>query len=117
MNGKISITLGGELRHLWFNNYSRGEVKNLYGIDPSEIGKAFFEKAQANPFRAFEDLLWMGFIGYYYGSRQEMPYSKQQIAEWVAEADNDELVRVWNLWTEWSGVRELLSANEKKSPS
>jgi len=114
MNGKVQIQLGGQTRWLWFNNYSREELGKVYGTDPLVAGKLFAEQLQANAIRAFSFLVWAGLMGHEYGNMQDPTYTKQEVAGWVATCEVDELMKVWDVWLDHSGMRELISS-EKKS--
>ncbi|SKA29759.1 hypothetical protein SAMN04488128_103169 [Chitinophaga eiseniae] len=98
MHGKIKITLGGQVVDLYFNNYSKAELGNLFGLDPIEAGIKIAEEIKANHMRACAKLIYSALIGYYSAKDMDCPYSRQQVIEWAAELSDADVVQVWECW-------------------
>ncbi|ACU61361.1 hypothetical protein [Chitinophaga pinensis] len=116
MNGRIEITLGGKLRQLRFNNYAKEELGNFLSKDPVEGTKELIELLQSNPLKAIKNLTYCGLVGHYEAREMERDFTKQDVAEWVGDADDKDLSDVFNCWlntTQWRSIIPEQKATEE----
>lgn len=121
MHGKIKITLGGQVVDLYFNNYSKAELGNMFGVDPLEASMKIAEEIKANHMRACAKLIYSALIGYYAAKDMDCPYSRQQVAEWAADMSGEDTLKVWETWKESIDIPQILpeqsnGAGKKKKP-
>lgn len=114
MNGKIEISLGGHKRHLWFNNYAKGSLGGLYGLDPLEAGDKLITQMQANYMRAIADLVYCGLEGHHEATDTSKDYTKKEILLWCAEMSEEDAVKVFNTWLHASQLREIVKTEVKE---
>lgn len=121
MHGKIKITLGGQVVDLYFNNYSKAELGNMFGVDPLEASMKIAEEIKANHMRACAKLIYSALIGYYAAKDMDCPYSRQQVAEWAADMSGEDTLKVWETWKESIDIPQILpeqsnGTGKKKRP-
>lgn len=122
MHGKIKIELGGQQVDLYFNNYSKAEIGNLFGLDPLEAGIKIAEEIKTNHMRACAKLIYSALIGYYSAKDMDCPYTREQVMEWAAEMKDSDILLVWECWKESIEIPKILpeqsngSASKKKKP-
>lgn len=114
MTGKIEITLGGNKRTLWFNNYAKGALGAIYGIDPLEAGDKLITQMQSNHMRGIADLIFAGLEGFHEATDTERGYTKKNVLMWCAEAEEEDIVKVFNTWLEFSQIRNLIKTEQKE---
>lgn len=105
---KIQITLGGQARNLWFNNYAKGALGGIYGLDPMEATEKLLDDIKANYVKAIENMVSAGLEGYHEATDTEKDYTRKDIKAWVADATDEDMVMVFNTWLSVSEVRNLI---------
>lgn len=108
MNGIIEIQLGGQQRTLRFNNYAKAELGNIYGADPMEAAQNLLERLKDNYVRTMADLVYCGLTGSYYAKALDRDFTRADVAEWMADAEDAEIVKVFTAWTESTGIRQII---------
>lgn len=113
MNGRIQLKIGDETIQLWFNNFSKVELGksllttvNGYPAKPNEIEflQAIQKKATENHLVLLRDVVFAGVIGHAYGTDNLIQYTKPQIAEIIATANQDDLYEVWTTFMDAMGM-------------
>ncbi len=120
MSGITEINLGGKIVTLRFNNWQKEALGKLYGTDPLEAGRKMQERLEESILLVSCDLIYTGMVGNYRVQLKDIDFTIDQIVEWVADADNADIARVFNEWLGSSGQRNLLpgaDAGKKKQPS
>ena len=117
----VEIKLGGKYRTLRFNNYQKEALGKLYGNDPIESGRLLGEKWATSAIRAAADLVYTGLIGDYEAKLKDRDFSREDVAEWVGEASDEDLAKVINTWSETDAVRTIIQSKngaetKKKQP-
>lgn len=119
----VEIKLGGKYRTLRFNNYQKEALGKLYGSDPIESGQILSERWGQSALRVAADLIYTGLIGDYEAKLKDRDFSREDVAEWVGEASDQDIARVVNAWSETDAVRAIIKAKngsedtgKKKSP-
>jgi hypothetical protein len=113
MNGIIEIQLGGQLRTIRFNNYAKAELGNIYGLDPLEAGQKLGERMQDNYVRAIADLVYAGLTGAYYAKGHDRDFTRADVAEWVAEAADTDMAKVFTTWIDATGIRQIIKQQQQ----
>lgn len=108
MNGRIEITLGGKIRTLRFNNYAREQMGRIFQGDPLEAVKMILDKLKDYPTKAMVDLVYAGLVGAYEARETPIDFVRADVAEWVGDADNAELGKVFDTWVDSSKLREII---------
>ncbi len=98
MNGKIEILLGGKLRSLRFNNYQKEALGKLYGKDPLQCQKIIAEKWGDSILRMGVDLIYTGLIGDYEAKLKDRDFTREEVAEWVGDASDEDVATVIKEW-------------------
>ncbi|PUZ21807.1 hypothetical protein DCC81_24785 [Chitinophaga parva] len=111
MNGIFEIELGGQLRQLRFNNYARAELGNVFGLDPLEAGQKAAEMFASNYMLAIAYVVFAGLTGAVYATFGTRDFTREQVAEWVGEANVSDLVTAFNMWRQSNEPRELIESN------
>lgn len=120
VNKKLEITLGGEVRQLWFNNFAVFELQKAYGSEQSEIMKRISERANENFLLVLIDLIEVGMKGQTLAMR--LPSHAVNINEIVASEDLANLMKIWHevwgVFTEHMGMNlpEDKAAKKKVKP-
>jgi len=117
MHGKVEITLGGEKHKLFFNNYAKAELSNQYGPDLREAAVKIGQDIINNYMRALSKVVFAGFVGFYGSMEQDVPFSRPQIAEWVGDASDEDLLNVYNCWRDSDYIRQILPQNDQVNGS
>lgn len=119
----VEIKLGGKYRTLRFNNYQKEELGRLYGSDPVESSQILSQKWAKSAMRAASDLIYTGLVGDYEAKLKDRDFTREDVAEWVGDAEDQEIAKVVNAWAETDAVRSIIKAKngqesdaKKKSP-
>lgn len=104
----VEIQLGGKYRTLRFNNYQREALGRLYGKDPIECSQILAEKWANSAIRAAADLIYTGLIGDYEAKLKDWDFTREDVAEWVGEAADQDIANVVNAWSETDAVRSII---------
>lgn len=119
----VEIKLGGKHRTLRFNNYQKEELGRLYGSDPVESSQILAQKWAKSAMRAACDLIYTGLVGDYEVKLKDRDFTREDVAEWVGDAEDQEIAKVVNAWAETDAVRSIIKAKngeegdaKKKSP-
>lgn len=115
MNGIIEIQLGGQRRTIRFNNYAKAELGNIYGIDPLEAGQKLGERMQDNYVRTIADLVYAGLTGAYYAKGLDRDFTRADVAEWIADAADTDMAKVFTTWVEATGVRQIIKQQQQSA--
>lgn len=108
----ITINLGDKLRTLRFNNYQKEALGKLYGKDPLECAKIIADKWETSLMRAGADLIYTGLIGDYEARLKDLDFTRENVAEWVGDASDEDVAAAIKAWWEANQVRLLIK--EKK---
>lgn len=108
----ITIKLGGQLRSLRFNNYQKEALGKLYGKDPLECAKIIADKWETSLMRAGADLIYTGLIGDYEAKLKDLDFTREDVAEWVGDASDEDVAAAIKAWWEVNQVRLIIK--EKK---
>jgi len=117
------IQLGGKYRSIRFNNWQKEALGKLYGADPLEAGQKMLERWGDSMMSLAADLVYTGLIGDYRVKLRDIDFSREEVMEWVGDAQNEDLATVINAWSETEAVRTLIKASngsvsdEKKRPA
>lgn len=109
MNGIVEIMIGGKLRTLRFNNYQKEALGKLYGKDPLECVQILTERWGNSSLRVAADLIYTGLIGDYEVKLKDRDFTREDVAEWVGEALDEDVAAVINAWSETDAVRTLIT--------
>jgi|GEM_PF-2186593 len=119
----VEIQIGGKYRTIRFNNWQKEALGKLYGADPLEAGQKMVERWGDSLLSLAADLVYTGLIGDYRVKLKDLDFTREQVMEWVGDADDKELATVINTWSETEAVRTLIKATngtetegKKKSP-
>lgn len=116
MSNIIEVQLGGGLRTLRFNNWQKEALGNILGKDPLIAGKILAKKAKESPLDALCDLVYTSLIGDYRVQRKNLDFTPATVAEWLGEADINELGAVFTAWLDSSGLRKLIPTQPEENP-
>lgn len=108
MHGKVEITLGGEKRKLFFNNYAKAELSNQYDTDLRQAAIKIGQDIQSNYMRALSKVVYAGLVGFYAARDEDNPLSRSDVAEWVGDATDEDLLNVYNCWRDSDYIRQIL---------
>lgn len=114
MNGRIEIMLGGKLRSLRFNNYAKEELGRVFKGDPLDATKTFIDKLSESPLSAMKTLVYSGMVGHYEARELERDFTRADVAEWVGDAEDNDLANVFNCWLDTTQLRSLLPENKQE---
>ena len=114
-NGRIEILLGGKLRTLRFNLYAKEELGRIYGQDPLQALRTMVAEWKEQPMRAMRKLAYAGLVGAYEAAVKDVDFTAQDVAEWVGDAEDNDISRMFNTYLDTTKLRTLLPAEEKKS--
>lgn len=110
MNKKLELDLGEKTYQLWFNNYAIAELQKMYGVKQNEIMNNIIKRGQENYFLLISDLVKAGIKGYALAKEETTP--KINIQELVGEADQNELVKILEVFYDVMGVN--IEKDDKK---
>jgi len=102
INKKLEITLGGEKRQLWFNNFAVFELQKMFGVQQGDVLKSVMERAEDNYLLLVSDLIKAGLKGYAYANDQGAP-DTSKLNTLIADGDLTELLQVWEVFFEHMG--------------
>jgi hypothetical protein len=106
----VEIKLGGKYRTLRFNNYQKEALGKLYDNDPIESSRLLGEKWATSALRAAGDLIYTGLIGDYEAKLKDRDFTREDVAEWVGDASDEDLAKVINTWSETDTVRTIIQS-------
>ena len=93
---EIEVILGGEKIQVWFNIFSRYELKAMYKPkDDIDFAKKLAEKANENELMVAIDLLKAGIKGAAMARKQTTPDVYDKIELLIAEMDMESLFSLW----------------------
>jgi len=114
MDGVFEVFLGGETRHLKFNNFAHVEIaKQLFGnqnklaVSPMDVLDKMEEIAQENTMLLMKILVYAGCVGKEYEEGFTAATKQQDVGKWIAEADQESLIGIWDCFLEAMGVGSL----------
>ncbi|WP_343692763.1 hypothetical protein [Chitinophaga sp.] len=107
-SGIIELELGGKARTLRFNNWQKEALGKIVGTDPLEAGQLISSKLNESPLLVVCDLVYTGLIGNYRVQMKDLDFTRQDVAEWIGDADNAILGKVFDAWLDASGLRQIL---------
>lgn len=116
------IELGGQIRTLAFNNYSKEALGRLYGIDPMEATQKMSSDWSESLLTLACDVIYCGLIGHCRLTRASVDFKIKDVSEWVASGDEREIAKALNAWGSTEEVRSLIQLGgkgeeaKKKSP-
>lgn len=108
MHGKVEITLGGEKHKLFFNNYAKAELSNQYDTDLRQAAIKIGQDIMNNYMRALSKVVYAGMVGFYAAMDEDNPFTRAQVAEWVGDASDEDLLNVYNCWRDSDYIRQIL---------
>lgn len=106
--------LGGKLRSLRFNNYAKEELGRIFGKDTLEGTQSLIDKLTHSPLKAMVDLVISGMIGHYEARELERDFIRADVAEWIGDADDNDLAGVFKCWLDTTELRSLLPDNKQE---
>lgn len=106
--------LGGKLRSLRFNNYAKEELGKIFGKDTLEGTQALIDMLSNSPLKAMKGLVYSGMVGHYEARDMEIDYTRADVAEWVGDAEDNDLANVFSCWLDTTQLRSLLPENKQK---
>lgn len=110
MTKQIELEILGQKRLLVFNNYARVEIANSISVSKGDIDKPsdFLERIkevyQHNYLLLLKKIIYAGHVGDCYRRQDATDLTKDQIAEWVADADTSILFDAFNVFLDSQGV-------------
>ena len=115
LNKKMEITLGGEVRQLWFNNYAAFELREMFGVDQAGILQAVIERSKENYLLLLADLIKVGLKGHSLAMNGTTPEIVDKVNMLVADADINELMKVWEVFFDTIGGNVKQEPDKKKA--
>lgn len=121
MNRIIEIDIKGERRALVFNNYARLEIARVLNLDPLHILDAIERMSQRNNLLLLKTLVYAGHCGDCYRRQDTTDLTREEIGEWIGEADEETLYSVFTAFMESEGfgipaAKEDDKKKAKKTP-
>lgn len=104
MHGIAEITIKGKKEQLKFNNFSTAELEKYFipqgggDLTQFDLNVAIAERWEQNPMLLMKNLVWAGLVGHYYVKQDFCPYTKEEIAEFVANGSKEELLPIFQIW-------------------
>lgn len=114
LNKKIQVRNGKDVFQLWFNNYSTAEIASIFGVEDKHVLKVCVEKLKTNFLILAGDLFLAGYKGQKLATSQPVDLTREDVSEIVATANEDDLVKVWNVFFEHIGGNEPKDKKPKK---
>lgn len=114
MNRIIEVEIKGVKRALVFNNYARLEIARVLNLDPLHILDAIEEMSSRNNLLLLKTLVYAGHCGDCYRRQDTTDLSREEIGEWIGEADEDSLYAVFTAFMESEGLGLPATKEESK---
>ncbi|MGA8762446.1 MAG: hypothetical protein WB562_06110 [Candidatus Sulfotelmatobacter sp.] len=87
----------------------------IYGIDPVESAKKILDELNAGDYlRVFSRIVFCGLVGDFNSKDIDMPYTRAQISEWIAEMNMNEFEPVWKCWQDTLILPEIIKDQNQK---
>ena len=110
MNGTIKLNLGGEDRILRFNNFSAIELAKI--IYKDEMAKPDMDDLlqrvndlnTKNHYLLIKTLIYAGIIGNDYVIGFNESVTPEEVGEWIADLDEENIYKVWVTFWDAMGV-------------
>lgn len=115
MNGIIEVTIKGKKRALVFNNYARVEIAKVLDTDPLRILDSIQELNNRNHLLLLKTLVYAGHCGDCYRRKDTTDLSKEEVGEWIGEADDNALHSVFATFLEAEGFGLPEDKGKKKA--
>lgn len=110
----MEITLDGEVRQLWFNNFAAFELREMFGVDQASILQAVIERSKENYLLLLADLIKVGLKGHSLAMHGTTPEIVKDVNMLVADADMGELMKVWEVFFDTIGGNVKQEPDKKK---
>ena len=110
MQGVFELEIGGAKRTLRFNNYAHTELsKTLFEAghlvsSPDELLAKLEQLASINVMLLMKALIYAGIIGNDYLIGFKPSVTIQEVGEWMADADEGQLIGVWDTFLSAMGT-------------
>ena len=122
MTGIIKLSIGGKERVLRFNNFSAIELaKIIYkgeqaNFETEDLLNRIMKLNEKNHFLLVKTLIYAGIIGNDYVVGFEESVTVEQVGEWIADINEEDIYSVWQTFWSSMGV-DLPAINELESVS
>lgn len=110
MNGIHHITLNGKEYRIRFNNYARAELRKFFmkegevSLTETQLTERIVEKWQENEVLLLKIIVYAGIVGDSLVTGFESKLSQNEVGEYIGEADNDELFKIWRIFLDAQGL-------------
>ncbi len=110
-HGIFKIELGGKQRILKFNGYALIAMGMVLKCDPINNAEELNKIAQKNPIRAINVVIHSGIMGYLEENAiYDQDCTIQEVAQWVQDANMDDIKPLWDAFTHATGIADVLAA-------
>ena len=102
MTGIIKLKIGGQERTLRFNNFSAIELaKIIYNgeqanFETEDLLDRIMKLNEENHYLLIKTLIYAGLIGNDYVVGFKKTATSEQVGDWIAELNGEEIYSVWN---------------------
>lgn len=109
MNGIHHITIEGNKYGIRFNNFANTELFNFfkredeYSITHKQLTERIIEKHKENESILLKIIVYAGIVGNSLLKHDAPELTKEQVAEYIAEANPDELIKIWKVFLDSQG--------------
>jgi hypothetical protein len=110
MTGIMKLKIGGQERTLRFNNFSAIELaKIIYNgeqanFETDDLLDRIMKLNEENHYLLIKTLVYAGLIGNDYVVGFKKTATSEQVGDWIAELNGEEIYSVWNTFWKYMGV-------------
>jgi hypothetical protein len=108
MTGIMKLNIGGQERTLRFNNFSAIELSRIIyngeqaNFETEDLLNRIMKLNEKNHYLLIKTLIYAGIIGNDYVVGFHESITQEQVGEWIADLESDQIYTVWT--TFWSSM-------------
>jgi hypothetical protein len=108
MTGIMKLNIGGQERTLRFNNFSAIELSRIIyngeqaNFETEDLLNRIMKLNEKNHYLLIKTLIYAGIIGNDYVVGFHESVTQEQVGEWIADLESDQIYTVWT--TFWSSM-------------
>jgi hypothetical protein len=108
MTGIMKLSIGGQERTLRFNNFSAIELSRIIyngeqaNFETEDLLNRIMKLNEKNHYLLIKTLIYAGIIGNDYVVGFHESVTQEQVGEWIADLESDQIYTVWT--TFWSSM-------------
>jgi hypothetical protein len=108
MTGIMKLNIGGQERTLRFNNFSAIELSRIIyngeqaNFETEDLLDRIMKLNEKNHYLLIKTLIYAGIIGNDYVVGFHESVTQEQVGEWIADLESDQIYTVWT--TFWSSM-------------